>query len=98
MPDAESVPFCVLDTGCDWYYGMERVWLARPGEIVKDSNSLTILIIYHIISLYILQVTNCHYKNPPYHIYAHTKWRQDVLGMRPGSIATSVNAMKLCFS
>ena len=28
----------------------------------------------------------------PYHTYTHHKWKQDVLGMRPGSIATSVNA------
>ena len=57
MPDAESVPFCVLDIERDWYHGMERVWLARLGKIVKDANSLTISMIYQIISYKLLTRT-----------------------------------------
>ena len=84
MPDAESVLFCVLDIERDWYHGMERVWLARLGEIVKDANSLT-------TSIYLtsyLQEPSIPYLCP---------YQVDVLGMRPGSIATSVNAIKLRF-
>ena len=63
MPDAESVPFCVLDIERDWYHGMERVWLARLGKIVKDANSLTISMIYQIIS-YKLQEPSIPYLCP----------------------------------
>lgn len=32
VPDTGNVSFCVVDTGRDWHYGMDRVWLARLGR------------------------------------------------------------------